>query len=241
MKEQCSKETEKKDIDNYKGVYFVYQPNKFFDKVTGAHFDYIDVCQRLEKLVLKQISLRSVLEVENKSTHPARVPLLKGITKTKQLAPKQHKEEPIELPPLDPYLPNSDHKAIVRLRTVLKKADEIAANRGKPLNRYEVPLKSKDSMLKSHRKAIGHRKNASFVVEGVGNSPQKSIECDKGFGDLRALSQLKRPRNHNLYASRVITIQQTQDSTEKDCNMPSINIVSYINAPVEVNIKQTLT
>ena len=39
------------DINNYKGIYFNDDPStKFQDPLTGAHFDYADMVQRLKFL-----------------------------------------------------------------------------------------------------------------------------------------------------------------------------------------------
>lgn len=35
------------DVNNYKGIYFGDNAEKFQDEVTGAHFDFSDMCNRL--------------------------------------------------------------------------------------------------------------------------------------------------------------------------------------------------
>lgn len=39
------------DLNNYKGIYFNDEPgSKFTDPITGAHFEYNDMCSRLTRL-----------------------------------------------------------------------------------------------------------------------------------------------------------------------------------------------
>jgi hypothetical protein len=39
------------DYTNYKGIFFDNDPTtKYQDPETGAHFDYYDICNRLQKL-----------------------------------------------------------------------------------------------------------------------------------------------------------------------------------------------
>ena len=38
------------DLENYKGIYFDDKTEKYQDPVTGCHFKYFDLCQRLIKL-----------------------------------------------------------------------------------------------------------------------------------------------------------------------------------------------
>jgi len=39
------------DLNNYKGIYFNDEPgSKFTDPITGAHFEYGDMCTRLTRL-----------------------------------------------------------------------------------------------------------------------------------------------------------------------------------------------
>ena len=39
------------DLENYKGIYFNDDPGrKFQDELTGAHFEFSDMCGRLDKL-----------------------------------------------------------------------------------------------------------------------------------------------------------------------------------------------
>lgn len=38
-------------MENYKGVYFKEQATKYFDPITGAHFEYQDMCTKLEKII----------------------------------------------------------------------------------------------------------------------------------------------------------------------------------------------
>ena len=39
------------DYDNYKGIYYEEEPSeKYQDPITGAHFDYNVICERLESL-----------------------------------------------------------------------------------------------------------------------------------------------------------------------------------------------
>ena len=40
------------DLMNYKGIYFNDDPNsKFTDPETGAHFQFRDMCQRLQQVL----------------------------------------------------------------------------------------------------------------------------------------------------------------------------------------------
>ena len=42
------------DLNNYKGMYFGDQNQKYQDKETGAHFEYNDMCRRLKGVLDKQ-------------------------------------------------------------------------------------------------------------------------------------------------------------------------------------------
>jgi len=43
------------DVDNFRGIYFNSKhDDKYFDEVTGAHFEYNDLCNRLRSLLPKQ-------------------------------------------------------------------------------------------------------------------------------------------------------------------------------------------
>ena len=58
------------DIENYKGIYFNdEQTNRYEDKITGAHFDYFDLCRRLRKLpnVIKKSeeNNNNIIDVKN--------------------------------------------------------------------------------------------------------------------------------------------------------------------------------
>ncbi len=44
-------------LDNYKGIYYNNAKQKHFDKTTGAHFDFADMCGRLEKLLATRTPL----------------------------------------------------------------------------------------------------------------------------------------------------------------------------------------
>lgn len=48
------------DLSNYKGMYFNEEDNKYQDPITGAHFDYYDMCCRLLELQRTTYDLSSV-------------------------------------------------------------------------------------------------------------------------------------------------------------------------------------
>eukprot|EP00826_Nyctotherus_ovalis_P057968 TRINITY_DN7943_c0_g2_i3.p1 TRINITY_DN7943_c0_g2~~TRINITY_DN7943_c0_g2_i3.p1 ORF type:complete len:117 (+),score=32.53 TRINITY_DN7943_c0_g2_i3:78-428(+) len=41
------------DFDNYKGYFYDDCEEKYFDKETGAHFDFLDICFKLNQLKKK--------------------------------------------------------------------------------------------------------------------------------------------------------------------------------------------
>ncbi len=41
-------------LENYKGIYYNNPNEKFFDKLTGAHFEYSDMCHRLGRLLMER-------------------------------------------------------------------------------------------------------------------------------------------------------------------------------------------
>jgi len=59
------------DLINYKGIYFGDDNAKFQDEVTGAHFRYYDICQRLEvaKKYRKEIDIKLNIISESRSSH----------------------------------------------------------------------------------------------------------------------------------------------------------------------------
>ncbi len=51
------------DFDNYKGMFFGDEPGqKFQDEVTGAHFEYHDMCKRLQRLQKELIGAIHTIE-----------------------------------------------------------------------------------------------------------------------------------------------------------------------------------
>ncbi len=51
------------DLNNYKGIFFEDEPGlKYVDEVTGAHFEYRDVCLRLKRLQRCQMEEGNTLE-----------------------------------------------------------------------------------------------------------------------------------------------------------------------------------
>ena len=42
------------DLNNYKGIYFEDDTEKYTCPVTGAHFKFEDMCHRLEKIRVKR-------------------------------------------------------------------------------------------------------------------------------------------------------------------------------------------
>lgn len=50
------------DFENYKGIFYEEPAEKYQDEVTGAHFEYFDMCRRLKRL---QKELEAVRTDEN--------------------------------------------------------------------------------------------------------------------------------------------------------------------------------
>ena len=44
------------DLANYKGIYYNDQNQKYQDEVTGAHFNYHDMCRRLNELISQRVN-----------------------------------------------------------------------------------------------------------------------------------------------------------------------------------------
>ena len=42
-------------MQNYKGIYYGDTTEKFIDPVTGCHFRYLDLCQRMLKLKKQRV------------------------------------------------------------------------------------------------------------------------------------------------------------------------------------------
>ena len=53
MDNEASK-TAEVDLNNYKGIYGAGQNQRYQDKLTGAHFEYQDMCNRLNELLKKE-------------------------------------------------------------------------------------------------------------------------------------------------------------------------------------------
>lgn len=48
------------DFDNYKGYFYDDSEEKYFDKETGAHFDFLDICLKLNQLKKKLEAERDI-------------------------------------------------------------------------------------------------------------------------------------------------------------------------------------
>ncbi len=48
------------NLSDYKGIYYGDQTQKYQDPVTGAHFEFRDMCRRLEKLFDRQLQSAAV-------------------------------------------------------------------------------------------------------------------------------------------------------------------------------------
>ena len=42
------------DLNNYKGIYFDDDNEKYSCPITGAHFKFDDICRRLERIRVKR-------------------------------------------------------------------------------------------------------------------------------------------------------------------------------------------
>jgi len=50
MKLEKDSDVEDIDVENFKGIYEGDVKQKFHDPITGAHFEYYDLCKRMAKL-----------------------------------------------------------------------------------------------------------------------------------------------------------------------------------------------
>lgn len=57
------------DFGNYKGIFYDEPSEKYQDEITGAHFEYFDMCLRLKKLKKK-------IEIEELTSKPEEVELI---------------------------------------------------------------------------------------------------------------------------------------------------------------------
>ncbi len=58
-------------LANYKGIYYNNQNTKYFDPFTGAHFEFSDMCKRLELLLAKRLAeVPPVNSIELSNTLP---------------------------------------------------------------------------------------------------------------------------------------------------------------------------
>ena len=61
-------DVDKLDFDNFKGIYFGDDNQKFIDPKTGAHFEYRDFCKRLCTLREKRAIIDKLLGIATEST-----------------------------------------------------------------------------------------------------------------------------------------------------------------------------
>lgn len=49
------------DLTKYKGIYFGDETKKYQDPATGAHFDYVDLCMRIECAIKERKQMDEIL------------------------------------------------------------------------------------------------------------------------------------------------------------------------------------
>eukprot|EP00826_Nyctotherus_ovalis_P065339 TRINITY_DN9602_c0_g1_i3.p1 TRINITY_DN9602_c0_g1~~TRINITY_DN9602_c0_g1_i3.p1 ORF type:complete len:226 (-),score=47.75 TRINITY_DN9602_c0_g1_i3:205-882(-) len=186
----------KANLNNYKGVHFDTENQRYQDRITGAHFEYNDLCRRLNVL-LKRTTFKAVATASKKSAEDpfkkcdrTRVQVLKDRTNNPRHSdlnkrPKLdkvvvHKVQKSLLPPNKKTDKNSGVtlektrnkiQSKYRTRTSLIKenrADNVVKEKEKPNNKVSKGIKMNESMRpKSQSGAIKSRYNAKANTSDV--------------------------------------------------------------------------
>jgi len=62
------------DFNNYKGIFYDESAEKYQDEETGAHFEYKDMCMRLNRLK-RQIEIKELINKPPMSVNQSQPPL----------------------------------------------------------------------------------------------------------------------------------------------------------------------
>ncbi len=153
---------------NYRGIYFNEQPARYIDPDTGAHFDYTEMCIKLEHLRIQHeaglhpeqlattfptADLRAELAGPEGKARESPSSVAKKTKRTKAVRPQR--ESSLELPRLSQRQLGSQRCA-ARLRNVLRRVDRRVAMR-----EGSVP----EDLFLFHSKAMAQQ-NVAVEAEG---------------------------------------------------------------------------
>jgi len=208
-------DNKEESLDNYKGVYYNDQTTKYFDKITGAHFEYHDMYTRLEKLAQERNAFQPVNSVA-------------------------HENESIQSPSVEN---GKNHKVLNanQIGTLDKKTNSSKANTSFVVNNKGISITHKrehsTEIKKQHRVKFPLFENPSESLampkpgSGLNNSIQRTAPRTMKHASIhqeQPIDIMKEAHVHRMHITREVNKNETLPQEEMSFIRKDTNNKTYI-------------